>query len=1118
MWSVAKYELLTLYRSWFFRIFAAMAIGLLTFLNITFFAQAFETMPLAMRALPGSIPYFNLILLNVTQAVIAVFLASDFLKRDKKLNSTEVIYMRSMSNADYVLGKLLGLLILFAALNLVVLSVGLLVNVAFSQIPVRVDLYGYYFLLISVPSLIFFIGLSFFVMSVVGNQAFTFILLLGYIAICLFFIDSKMNFMWDGMAFFYPLAYSDFLGFGQLHLLLIHRIFYFALGLGFIALTVFLLKRLPQSRITRTLAPISATILIAIAVFLASFYHAHHQQGVSLRRAMVQLNDAHHDKPRVTVERCSIEFVHHETSIFCEAKLVVRNPHQEPVAQYLFSLNPGLNISKIAGYNAHPDYTRESHLVFITPKASLAPMQSDSFSITYQGKVFDQAAYADVSEPERALNKAIFLYKTPKEFSFVTPKFVLLTKENLWYPMPGTTNGTNPSPAEKDFTSFDLKVRTKPQLQVFSQGKREQSGPGVFHFQPEHPLTQISLVIGSYETRSLQLNHVEYSLHTLHKHDDFVPFFADLGDTLNTVLLDAKQDFENRLGLEYPFPRFAIIEVPIFFHSFLRKLDLFPENIQPELVLLPEQGLLLPEADFDVMKRRLERGGRQRNQTISEKQMNAQIWSRFLRGTFFGGEPTRFRRAESMGQEYQVFPVFLSHVFHLGGTKWPLFSSAIEAYFSQKVALLNAPFMRISSGLTNVEKANSILRNFSLSEILESSEEHEELTDILKIKSEVLMNTLKSEVEPEKVDRFLIEFINAHRFRRVKVEQFVEYFQANLGIDLTETMHDWYYEKKLPRFQIRNVQFYQVRDRDRNRFQIKLGIHNDSDANGVVIINFQRRGMGAGGGREGFGFFSGAIEAPQYQRIIGLGPHQAKEIGVVLDEEPRAMSINTGSSENIPAILDLPFTKFDLNDRALPFSGERILTNELFAQNPKEIIVDNEDSGFVVLSKGSRSLIKRLLAIKLENESEYIGINPWRTPENWSKTIDSGFYGDFVHSAHVIKASGTDKRVQWKAMLPLAGQYDVFFYAPVNPRFFVQRGGRRGSQNRNEQTFARSQLRFYIYHDDGIQEEEVEIADDSEDWIYLGSYYFSADTARVELSNRGQGRMVVADAVKWIKK
>ena len=41
-------------------------------------------------------------LYNIAQSVIVIFLAGNFLKRDKKLDTAEVIYVRPMSNADSV--------------------------------------------------------------------------------------------------------------------------------------------------------------------------------------------------------------------------------------------------------------------------------------------------------------------------------------------------------------------------------------------------------------------------------------------------------------------------------------------------------------------------------------------------------------------------------------------------------------------------------------------------------------------------------------------------------------------------------------------------------------------------------------------------------------------------------------------------------------------------------------------------------------------------------------------------------------------------------------------------------------------------------------------------------
>jgi len=97
--SISKYEITTLLRSWFFRIFAILAMVFLFFFNIgTLIMDNAGAGSWDMKAISSVIPYVNLLILNTVQAIIAIFLASDFLKRDKKLDTTDVIYIRPTSN------------------------------------------------------------------------------------------------------------------------------------------------------------------------------------------------------------------------------------------------------------------------------------------------------------------------------------------------------------------------------------------------------------------------------------------------------------------------------------------------------------------------------------------------------------------------------------------------------------------------------------------------------------------------------------------------------------------------------------------------------------------------------------------------------------------------------------------------------------------------------------------------------------------------------------------------------------------------------------------------------------------------------------------------------------
>ena len=97
--TVAQYEAKTLRRSWFFILFSLGALVIFTFMNIGLFSPIGNE-SWDMVSISSSVPLVNLYLLNIGQAIVFVFLAGDFLKRDKKLDTNEVLYTRSMSNFE----------------------------------------------------------------------------------------------------------------------------------------------------------------------------------------------------------------------------------------------------------------------------------------------------------------------------------------------------------------------------------------------------------------------------------------------------------------------------------------------------------------------------------------------------------------------------------------------------------------------------------------------------------------------------------------------------------------------------------------------------------------------------------------------------------------------------------------------------------------------------------------------------------------------------------------------------------------------------------------------------------------------------------------------------------
>lgn len=210
--SVARYESKLLMRSWFYRIFLILALLLLCLFNFIALISEDSGGFWLMKALPANIPYINLMFLNTGQAIVAVFLSSEFLKADKKLDTSEVFYVHPLSNAEYVAGKILGNLSVFIRLDLLVILLVVIFNIV-SGVTIDWKAYLTYFLLICIPTLIYIFGLSVALMLVLKSQAITFVFLLGYIALTLFYIGDKFYYLFDYMVYNLPLVKSTIVGF-----------------------------------------------------------------------------------------------------------------------------------------------------------------------------------------------------------------------------------------------------------------------------------------------------------------------------------------------------------------------------------------------------------------------------------------------------------------------------------------------------------------------------------------------------------------------------------------------------------------------------------------------------------------------------------------------------------------------------------------------------------------------------------------------------------------------------------------------------------------------------------------------------------------------------------------
>ena len=1127
--TVSKYESKTLFRSWFFRIFSILALLFVFLFNLG--TQTSIGWPNGdMVALPSMIPFINLYIINIAQAIIAVFLASDFLKRDKKLDTTEVIYMRSMTNADYVIGKTIGNIWVFFVLNFVALGMVAIFNLASPYTQFSLAPYFYYFFLISLPTLIFILGFSFFLMSVIKNQAVTFVILLGYIAATLFYLQNIYHYLFDYMAFHLPMTYSDFVGFGFLKDILIHRGIYFFLGLGFIGLTIMLLQRLPQSPVIRKTTLVFSIVFLSLGFGLGFKYISNIDANDTHRAQMLELNNKYADSPKIEVKKCDLTIDHKGESITGEADMILANLTTEPLSEIILTLNPGLEVTAVTGAK----FSRDIQIIKLTPDSPLPAGGELNVKVSYHGTIDESFCYLDMTRErlELWLNRGNGI--ADKKHAFITNDYLMLTPETRWYPTAGISYSTNGLKWQTtQFSDFHLKVKTTNGLKAISQGKITDEGNGSFDFTPENKLPQMSLVIGRYTTRSIDVDSVKYNLTFLAGHNTFDPFFKILPDSLTPVIRDLRKTWETKVRFTYPYKRFNLIEIPVQFCSFTHVWSGAGEQVQPETVYLPEGGFKLPSSNFAEQKKQAERWGSHDNQTISPRETEENYLKRFVNETLLssktspgrgGGGGIHFGPSPTQEEinPYFVFPNYYTFVSYVKSDKYPIVNRAIESYLSKAATETGNSFMRNFTGLSDNEKGNIALQDASFAEILDSQDDQDIIDNVILTKSGFLFALMKGAVGPDKFDDFIRKFIDEKRFQSYSIDTLNVQLMSLFNLDLNQYLPDWYNSKSLPGYIVSKINAVKLKKDDQIKTMVSFVITNTEKDAGAVSVSF-RMGGGQRGGGGGFRMRGGGGADDNIEKTVLINGKVSKKITYLFNREPRSITVNTFASHNIPSSISQQFGKIEIDEK---LHGEASEVEIPYTEGvePNEILSDNEDPGFLVSKPRSNSLIQRIFMpadeakvagksfkksvmglLKNKKQLKYKGIVFWNPPVEWTLTTNEQFYGKQIRSAYYLKGGAGDRKVTWNVPLKVAGYYKLSAYIPKI----------RGGWNRDEKTD--EEYNFTVFHDDGQDHQIVNMKDNESGWMEIGSYHFSPDTVKIELSNLSKARNVFADAVKLVK-
>lgn len=1153
--TVARYEATILRRSWFFRLFSIAALLIFTFMNIGIFSPVGDE-SWELVSIPSSVPLLNLYLLNIAQSIVVIFLAADFLKRDKKVDTNEVLYTRSMSNFEYVLGKTAGILRLFLGLDILILLIALIINIISKSMTVDWLSYLYYLIIICVPTILFSLGLAFMMMSVLRNQALTFLILLGIAALDIFWLWFRFGSLFDYMAFGLPIFKSGIIGFDNLEAIINQRLIYFFLGLSLVLATVLLFKRLPQSKTHTVISAAFMILFIAGAGICAFNTYSSYREVINEKALAIETGKQFEESDFASLTEADLDVIHKGKSIEVSAKLKFINNNNSDLAAYLFSLNPGLKVTSVASGGRELKYSQTYNILQIDPGRSLSPGARDSISVSYKGSINESFCYPNYTDNLKETPFRAVMLNINKRQAFLTENYALLTPETHWYPVAGLNYyPSNPARIKVDFSEFSLRVTTKNGLTAVSQGLMKNEN-GAFYYNPESPLTGMTLAIGKYRADTLNVDSVSYVAWSVEGHDFFREELPLLKDTLSLLVSGIMRDMETSFSTEYPFNTLSLVEVPIQFYSYPKMNTQTRAELQPSMVLLPEKlGPLINRSfgrQFKAQKKNMAR----QNQVITDKELQVRIFNNFVRNTFISGQNFRFVNGVPVNEptRYRLGPSFYFFKNNFYSSEYPVINAVFESHLQKVSSQQGNTSPSLQPGLSDIDKANLILKNGSFRDILELNPASDTISSILTVKGDYLFNILRAKAGIEEFKEWFKQYIDINEFRSVDIRKFNNDVKERFGFEFYPYLEDWFNKKDQPGFYFGEPQVSEILVGERVRYLVTFTSSNFENVPGIFNVSFRTGGRGggrAGGGGQMMNIVQGGpgggqfaismqgrgMEAADISRIVELQPKEAKRISIILDAQPRAMMINTIFSRNIPGEITFPVSEIKkLKSNSLELKEEETNIPMPSRRVPGEIIVDNEDPGFNKGNKVVEAPLKKLLKIKSNRDEGYQQINQFWAPEYWQPVVQSAYHGDYILSSVYTRSGTGDRSVAWTAKIDEPGFYDVYCYIGKMITGRVTVGGQRGGPAGGgpgrgpggetggqggpmgaRQDNPYKDMHYKIYHDEGVEEITVDFENAEGGWNKLGQYYLSPDSAKVELTNKSEGRIVLGDAIKWVK-
>ncbi len=1128
VWSIAQAETLItrrLARYWVFLVFSYL-IMLVVFVYYSVLHGLFSTY----SATAGLIcPKFLVSLLGIyyllIYSVCVVFLAFDIRARDRRERMIEVLDSRPYTNLELVAGRFLGIFIpsWIPILILVVLIelLGMLLKGVGSPIGEPVELYSLlaFVFLLSLPCLAFVLSIVFLVTLLVRNRlasAVILLILMGLDAWALAKLPAYKAQIFD--------IYGTFeMGFPSDLILpltdvydLLQRIAILIASFGILGISAAVHPRLDDG--SRAKLAVRGTVIVIIAACLMGFVYIDNAGVIKNQELWYEAHGKYSLEPVPDLKTISGKVkVIPGKRLDLDLDITFCAPENNSLKKALFTLNPGQKVIKVLDITGKPiNFIHNNGLLEISLPEILSPGEETGVRLHAEGLPDQNFAYfksaVNVLEMS-ALNSSNIALLGGENIIF-NSGFVALMPASRWLPASGPEKGRDdPRERATDFYNVDLLVEVPEKWLVAGPGRRqkveEKDGFTVFRFSPPSQVPEVALIASQFESRSFEVDDVLMELLISKNHMKNIEVLEDTVDKIRGWAGDKFKE-AREMGLGYPYDGFTAVEVPTRLRSYGGGWRLDTVQFPPGLLLLRE--ISLPTARFDTAFRDPKKFKDKEGGIAQARWERLQTFFKndFSGGNVLTGAPRNFflyqtssKGPESLALNFVMETLsglliadtkgyFSAHIY-LAGTKInSIITSVLLNYFQTRslgVSVSDATIRTMTSRPAVWEKAlEAPLKD------MDPWKDPADMVDVLTLKGYAISQTIMDILGREKTAALLSTIRNNHQGQSFSFDDMIK-AGKDLGYDLNELFGDWLGSTELPGFVVPEAKGYRIPDDENGspQYQLLFTVRNDEPVPGVFRFVYLYPGA------------ANNLELASSESIRLEGKHSL-QYGTVLSRLPNNYFLEPYLSLNRMIFL-MNINSFD-PDKIV--NKEPIKGIEEIPWSPTvddSVVVDDLDKGFEIMEeegeKGLRLKVRNKSDAETDQGLPYIASNILALPPpgEWSRITETTAWGNYRHTFAVIKPGSGKKRALFSASLPNNGEWDLELYMPMKNGFLNRRYG----------------TWHITVNDSNGDQHKIEFDSQSgiAGWNMAEKLNLPEGKVTVELSDKTNGQVVVADAIRW---